>query len=74
VKGYTHETVRNMRLETTALRALAEAVELAVEGYDEREKQDAICKQMQRAKVAPDADQFGREAQFGAGEQRSFSK
>ena len=72
MKGYTHETVRNQRLETTALRALAEAVELAVEGYDEREKQDAICKQMRQAGVAspsrPD-EEFGREAQFGEGAQ-----
>jgi hypothetical protein len=86
VKGYTHETVRNRRLEAAALRALAEAVELAVEGYDEGERQDALSAQMGRARVAPAADDadddadaddggfddfgFGRDAHFGSGRRR----
>lgn len=75
------ETVRSRRLETTALRALAEAVELAVEGYDEGERQDALAAQMGRARVAPGRDGdddfgvgdfgFGREdAHFGSGRRR----
>lgn len=80
VKGYTSETVRNRLLETTALRALAEAVELAIEGYDERERQEALSSQGRRNKATPatpgsgpsaadddDAAAFGREGHFGSG-------